>query len=185
MLYSVEDGSPRYQVFTQSYSTCHGTKFVWSHQNKDGNLPRTHVASTKMVSNTRAVLHSLSVLPNATNEHQTLLAALHTLENPTLWENMHINGDGEWIQEGLLHGTLSIAHDGSFTQEKLVDLCSAAVIIFCPASNQWAKVLVVEHSESADNFLRGTLRCRHNSVHTTGGGSGPTRGNKLRLHLLQ
>jgi hypothetical protein len=65
---------------------------------------------------------------------------------------MHIDGNGEWIQEGLLHGTLSIAHDGSFMQEESVDLCSAAVIICCPASDQWAKVFVVERSESADNF---------------------------------
>jgi hypothetical protein len=71
MLYCVDDGSPKNQVFTQlaqSCSTRHGTQFVWSHQNKDGDLPRTHVASTKMVSNTRAVLHSLLVLPNTTNE---------------------------------------------------------------------------------------------------------------------
>jgi hypothetical protein len=69
-----------------------------------------------------------------------------------LWENMHINGDGEWIREGLLQGTISIAHDGSFTQEELVDLCSAAVIIFCSTSDQWAKVSVVECSNSGDNF---------------------------------
>jgi hypothetical protein len=65
---------------------------------------------------------------------------------------MHIDDDGEWIREGLLHRTLLIAHNGSFMQEELVDLCSAAVIIFCPASNQWAEVSVVERSESADNF---------------------------------
>jgi hypothetical protein len=70
------------------------------------------------------------VLPNTTNEQQSFLGALHALGNLTLWESMHIDGDGEWIQEGLLHGTLLIAHDGSFMQEKLVDLCSAAVIIF-------------------------------------------------------
>jgi hypothetical protein len=88
----------------------------------DGNLPRTHAARVEMVINTRAVLHSLLVLPNTTNEWQIFLGALHVLGNPTLWENMHIDGDGEWIREGLLHGTLSIAHDGSFMQEELVDL---------------------------------------------------------------
>ncbi len=135
ILYCMDNRSARYQVFTwlaQPCSTCHGTQYVWSHQNKDGNLPKTHVASAKMASNTRAVLDSLLVLPNTTNERQTFLGALHALGNSILWENMHIDGDGEWIWEGLLHGTLLIAHDGSFMQEKLVDLCSVAVIFFCP-----------------------------------------------------
>ena len=47
---------------------------------------------------------------------------------------------------------LTIAHNGSFMQDESVELCSAAVIIYCSASNQWAKVAVTERSDSADNF---------------------------------
>ncbi len=65
---------------------------------------------------------------------------------------MHIDGDGEWIREGLCHGTISIAHDGSFIQEESLDICSAAVIMYCSSSNQWAKISVAECLESADNF---------------------------------
>ncbi len=159
ILYCVDNKPSKYQVLTrlpQSRATRHGWQFEWSHQNDDNKLPTTHVASAKMVSNTRAVLHSAAVLPTKTPEQRTFLETLHALGNPTLWENMHINGDGEWIREGLLQGIISIAHNGSFMQEESVDLCSATIIIFCSTSDQWAKVLVVEHSNSADNF-RGEL----------------------------
>jgi hypothetical protein len=78
-----------------------------------------------------------------------LLEALHSLGNSSLWENMHIDGDGEWIREGLCHGTISIAHDGSFMQEESLDICSAAVIMYCSSSNQLEKITVAECSESA------------------------------------
>ncbi len=65
---------------------------------------------------------------------------------------MHIDGDGEWIREGLRHGTILIAHDGSFMQEESMDICSAAVTMYCSSSSQWAKISVAECSESANNF---------------------------------
>ncbi len=37
-----------------------------------------------------------------------------------------------------------------------MDICSAAVIMYCSSSSQWAKISVAECSESADNF-RGKL----------------------------
>jgi hypothetical protein len=85
------------------------------------------------------------------------LEALHYLGNLSLWETMHIDGDGEWIREDLLcHGTISIAHDGLFMQEEFLDICSAAVIMYCFSSNQWANISVAERLESANNF-RGKL----------------------------
>ncbi len=60
-LYQVDNGSSWYQVFHQishSRSTSHVTQFDWSHQNTDVNMPKSHLASTEMVSHTRAVLHS-------------------------------------------------------------------------------------------------------------------------------
>jgi hypothetical protein len=37
-------------------------------------------------------------------------------------------------------------------QEQSLDICSAAVTMYCSSSNQWAKISVAEFSESADNF---------------------------------
>jgi hypothetical protein len=65
---------------------------------------------------------------------------------------MHIDRNEEWIREGLLRGTILIAHDGSFMHEESLDICSAAVIMYCSSSNQWAKISVAEYLESANNF---------------------------------
>jgi hypothetical protein len=105
-----------------------------------------------MLSHTRAVLHSSAVLPTHTHQPQTFLKALHSLGNLYLWENMHIDRDGEWIREGLCHGTKSIAHDGSFMQEESLDICSTAVIMYCSSTNQCAKISVAECLESANNI---------------------------------
>jgi hypothetical protein len=69
-LYQVDNSFSRYQVLYQishSRSTCHRTQFYCSHQNTDDNMPKTHLASAKMVSHTRAVLHSSAVLPTHTH----------------------------------------------------------------------------------------------------------------------
>jgi hypothetical protein len=115
-------------------------------------MPKTHQASAEMVSHTSAVLHSSAVLPTHTHQLQTFLEALHSFENLFLWENMHIDRDGEWIRESLCHLTILIAHDGSFMQEESLDTCSTTVIMHCSSSNQRAKISVAERLESAKKF---------------------------------
>ncbi len=54
---------------------------------------------------------------------------------------MHIDRDGEWISEGLRHGTILIAHDWFFMQEQSLDICPAAVIITVLPVTNWQKYL--------------------------------------------
>jgi hypothetical protein len=86
----------------------------------------------------------------------TFLATLATFGNSSLWDNLSVDGDGEWIRAGIEMGTLSIAHDGSYMAEEATNLCSAGVIIFCQRSRQWLKVSVIERSNAASNY-RGEL----------------------------
>jgi hypothetical protein len=122
-LYHIDDDFPRYQVFchiSQSRSTRHGSQLKWCHQGDDGDYPRTHLASVEMVSNLWATSYSTAALSLKVPEPQTFAKILWSYDNPTLWNCDCINGDGEWIREGLLQGTISIAHDGSFMQEPLL-----------------------------------------------------------------
>jgi hypothetical protein len=48
-----------------------------------------------------------------------------------------MDGDGEWVQRSLSRGSLRIAHDSSYMPKKLVDMCSAAVVMYCQESKQW------------------------------------------------
>jgi hypothetical protein len=82
----------------------------------------------------------------------TFLATLATFGNSSLWDNLSVDGDGEWIRAGIEMGTLYIAHDGSYMAEEATNLCSAGVVIFCQQSRQWLKVSIAERSDAASNY---------------------------------
>jgi hypothetical protein len=63
----------------------------------------------------------------------TLLAVLRSYPNQSLWRDVDLDGDGEWIIDGLARGSLAIVHDGSFMEHLDETSCSAGGIIFCNA----------------------------------------------------
>ena len=74
----------------------------------------------------------------------TFQERLDSFNNPSLWENLSYDGDGEWIQEGLLRWSLCIAHDGSFMAEESTKHCLVVVIIYCRSSRQWLRSSIAE-----------------------------------------
>jgi hypothetical protein len=73
---------------------------------------------------------------------------------------MTVDGDGEWIRDGIVGGTLAIAHDGSYMASKSAGLCSAGVIMYCRGTKQWLKASVAEWPDDASNYqskLLGTM----------------------------
>jgi hypothetical protein len=69
---------------------------------------------------------------------------------------MSMDGNGEWIREGITNETLVIAHDGSYMSTDSTTLCSAGVVILCTATKQWLKASLAERSLCASNY-RGEL----------------------------
>ena len=67
-----------------------------------------------------------------------------------------MDGNGEWIREGITNETLVIAHDGSYMSTDSTTLCSAGVVILCTATKQWLKASLAERSLCASNY-RGEL----------------------------
>jgi hypothetical protein len=109
-----------------------------------------------MSSATRAVLHSRSLQPCIHTIPTTFCETLESYGNPSLWENLSYDGDGEWIREGLEAGSLSIAHDESYMPKESTTLSSAGITIYCRNTKQWLKVSVTGHSKAASNY-RGKL----------------------------
>ena len=109
-----------------------------------------------MSSATRAVLHLMSSQPCIHIIPTTFYEILESHGNPSLWENLSYNGDGEWIWEGLVAGSICIAHDGSYMPKESTTLSSAGIIIYCKNTKQWLKVSVTERSNAASNY-RGEL----------------------------
>ena len=77
---------------------------------------------------------------------------LRSFENHTLWKYFVCDGDGGWIHDGLINGTLAIVHDGSYMPDLSTEICSAAVMIYCTATGFSAKGAIVESTPDADNY---------------------------------
>ncbi len=73
-----------------------------------------------------------------------------------MWENLSVDGDGEWICTGIIGGSLCIAHNGSYMGKESSSLCLAGIIIYCQSLHQWLKASVAEFSDTACNY-RGKL----------------------------
>ena len=135
--------------------TRHGRRYVWAYTGH-GAHPGTHYASVTMESVTQATLHSSAPLPIPVPKPLSFREALALYGNPSLWADLKVDGDGEWISHGIQLGTLVVAHDGSYMPEDSVDLCSAGVVIYCRDSKNWLRLSLSECSHYASNY-RGEL----------------------------
>ncbi len=128
-----------------------GRKYDW-YATSSGPHSGTHFASVTMISQTCANMHSSSPLPAITVLPTSFLMVLKSFGNNSLWENVMVDGDGEWIHNGIVGGTLAIAHDGSYMASELAELCSAGLIMYCRGTKQWLKASVAEWSDDASNY---------------------------------
>ena len=56
---------------------------------------------------------------------------IRSFPNQGMWKEMRVDGDGEWIRESLIEGTLDIAHDGSCQPDVTKDVCYTTVLLRC------------------------------------------------------
>jgi hypothetical protein len=110
-----------------------------------------------MVSPTAAVLHSCIPCPTPLRQPTSFLEVSHSHGNGCdLWEDLVVDGDGEWLQQRLIAQTLVTALDGSFMPLDANDLCSAGIIIYCTSSKFTLRASAAERSNAASNY-RGEL----------------------------
>jgi hypothetical protein len=155
-LFYVDGGMahPEYEVYLLrpgTVGTCHGWKYDW-YLGKTGIYPGTHFASVSMISPTCAEMHLGAPFPEIQTQPTLFLEVLASYEDCSLWDHLSVDGDGEWICEGIAAGSLSIAHDGSYMATEAPELCSAGVVIFCSASKNWLKASVAEWLVVASNY---------------------------------
>ena len=77
---------------------------------------------------------------------------LRSWTNPDLWKELICDGDGWWIRDALLDGTLYLSSDGLWQKEIDPSVCSCAFIVKCTESKQELKCTWVEKVESASNY---------------------------------
>jgi hypothetical protein len=72
--------------------------------------------------------------------------------NQSLWRTLKCDGDGAWIRQGLLCGSLLVAHDRSYMKEVSTSVCSAAVMIYCTVTKMTYTCTIAEYSDSASSY---------------------------------
>ncbi len=82
----------------------------------------------------------------------TFWQTIHNNGNQSLWRTLECDGDGAWMWQGLLSGTLLVAHNGSYMREIAADICSAAVMIYCTRSKMTCTCTIAECSPSAGSY---------------------------------
>ena len=101
-------------------------------------------------------MHSKAACPSTVTCPISFLDTLVSYGNDSLWENLSVDGDGKWIQQGIATCSLRIAHGGSYMPEENVGFCSAGIVMYCSMTKKWLKASVADHSDLASNY-RGEL----------------------------
>lgn len=122
----------------------------------------THYATVHFVGDTTVSIHSVAdiekVCGNQSQTDLTVLDVIRQFPNQSLWENLDLDGDGNWILDSLKMGTLICVHDGSYMELMDRSTCSAAVVLFCTEKRRLGTASCAERTdtETATNY-RGEL----------------------------
>ena len=149
-----EDGNIRaYDHFIPSDGgTARRPQYIWHYSShlRPNNL--THAASVRIVDETTVSLICSTYLPPPPPTPSSILAVLQSWGNNSLWEDLQIDGDGSWLIEALMQGTVEGAADGSFMKDISTDVCSAAFMLICTVSNRKMVGTWAEESPFAGNY---------------------------------
>ena len=97
-------------------------------------------------------LHSHTPCPVQEGDPElSFLDVIRSYPNQEMWSNMYVDGDGEWVEETILAGTLDIVHDGSYQPEVSKEVCSIAAWMRCRRSGRTLFLLFAERSSHASS----------------------------------
>jgi hypothetical protein len=131
-------------------------------ERRNDNHPGTKYASVDVRPSGDVVLHSTALIPRTTQVQRSFLETLHSFPNQSMWNDLQLDGNGEWVSEALSAGTLVLVHDGSYNENLDPTKCSAAYIIMCKKTKKRMHGTVVDKNENASNYraeLLGALCC--------------------------
>ena len=115
--------------------------------------PLSRYASIMRVDDNTIVLHSwLKKYQPLITKVTSFLDIIKSDSNQSLWRTLKCDGDGAWISRGLLSGSLLVAHDGSYQKEVSLEVCSAAVMIYCTRTRKTCTCTIAENSPSASSY---------------------------------
>ena len=113
----------------------------------------TDYAAVVDVSADMVKLHSHTPCPTQEGDPElSFLDVIRSYPNQGMWSNMYVDGDGEWVEEAILGGTLDVAHDGSYQPEVSKEVCSTAVWMRCRRTGRTLFLSFAERSPHASSY---------------------------------
>ena len=97
-------------------------------------------------------MHLVAAFPLPPPILTAFLDRLLSYGNDSLWSDLSVDSDGEWICDSAIHGNLRIAHDSSYMADKSQFLCSTGIIFYCRRTKLWLKVSITNRSDAANNY---------------------------------
>ena len=142
----IDDGVLRYGVYERN-EMAQTTQFGQRYSEQEiliGTCPICNYASIRRVTEGVVSLHYRVARPILEIQNTTFWLTLHSFPNRLLRRNILCYGDGEWIHDGILNGSLVIVHDGSYNPKGDTALCSAGFVIFGEDTGRKARGAVAE-----------------------------------------
>lgn len=86
------------------------------------------------------------------------MASLAVLGTSTLWKDLRMNGDREWLLHEYSEGTLMFCHNGSYLPDKDQTCCFATMVVLGQKTGQLATATYCKYTDAytASNY-RGEL----------------------------
>ena len=119
---------------------------------RGGPAPGSHYVSVTSFGEDRCKCQSKTARFCEPSQPTGFLETLRSYPNQGMWREMRVDGDGEWILDALMEGTLDIAHDGSYQPELSKNVCSTAVLFRCRRSKRQLFTTFAEESPDASSY---------------------------------
>ena len=96
----------------------------------------TKYASVDLLPNGDVTLHSTADYPMAKTRTTSFVEAMKALPNQSIWKDLKMDDEGEWVRESLIAGTLVMVHDGSYNEGLDPTKSAAAYVVMCTKSKK-------------------------------------------------
>jgi hypothetical protein len=150
-----------YKLDTPFRFTRSGTPFTF-HRYTSVDPEFSRLATVLSLPHPAVRLQSTCPMPTIPTPPTTFLGILHSWPNQSLWRTLKVDGDGSWILDALVAGSLDVVYDGSFMKKVTPKVCSMALLMRCRITGYELTCTWAEMSNSADNYrgeLLGALCC--------------------------
>ena len=82
----------------------------------------------------------------------SVLNLLKSLKNPCLWDTFECDGDGWWIRDALISGSLFMVSNRSYLRHRHAGACSGAFVLYCSKTQKMARFGWAELQVKSNNY---------------------------------